>query len=126
MKKITVLLLVTALILSGPIAGYARSFGGYRGGGHVVVHGGHGWGWWPWVVGGAMVGATLAAPYYYPPLPVVVQTPPPVYIQPEQQDYWYYCQDPQGYYPYIQSCPNGWMKVVPDMTPPNPGKETAR
>ena len=121
-----VLLFAMVLILSSPMSGYARGFGGHRSRGHIVVHGGYGWGWFPWVVGGAMVGATLGAPYRYPP-PVVVQAPPPVYIQPEQQTYyWYYCQDPQGYYPYIQSCPNGWMKVVPDMNPPNQQKETAK
>jgi len=54
---------------------------------------------------------------------VIVETPPPVYVQPETQQeqrdqYWYYCQDPQGYYPYVKNCPGGWMKVVPDTTPP--------
>ncbi len=68
-------------------------------------------------------------PYYYaaPPMyvapPVIIETPPPVYVQPDTRTeqeayYWYYCQDPQGYYPYIKSCPGGWMKVVPDTTPP--------
>lgn len=62
-------------------------------------------------------------PYYYAAPPVVIETPPPVYVQPDtraEQEayYWYYCQDPQGYYPYIKSCPGGWMKVVPDTTPP--------
>jgi hypothetical protein len=51
---------------------------------------------------------------------VVVQQEPPVYVQPEEEPYyWYYCQDPQGYYPYVRSCPGGWMKVVPDVTPPD-------
>jgi hypothetical protein len=62
-------------------------------------------------------------PYgYYAPPPVIIQQQPPVYVQPEQQEenYWYYCPDPPGYYPYIQNCPSGWMKVVPDATPPNP------
>jgi len=62
-------------------------------------------------------------PYgYYSPPPVVIQKQPPVYVQPEQQEekYWYYCPDPQGYYPYIRNCESGWMKVVPDATPPNP------
>ena len=36
-----------------------------------------------------------------------------------QSDYWYYCQNPQGYYPYVNSCPGGWMKVVPQ---PPPGR----
>jgi len=129
MKKITfaVLLLAVALLIAGPLPGHARGFGGFRGGGHIVVRGGHGWGWWPWVIGGAMVGSTLAAPYYYPP-PVVVQAPPPLYAQPEQQQdyYWYYCQNPQGYYPYVKSCPSGWMKVVPDTNPPSPEEGMAR
>lgn len=118
MKKFTiaVLLLAMGLLFCSPMTSYARGFRG-------------GWGWWPWAVGGAMVGATLAAPYYnpyyspyyYPPRPVVVQAPPPVYVQPQQEAYyWYYCQEGQGYYPYVQSCPGGWMKVVPNANPPSP------
>ena len=55
-------------------------------------------------------------PYYYTP-PVVA--PPPAtttYVQPAPQDsssYWYYCESPKGYYPYVKSCPGGWMQVVP-------------
>jgi len=25
--------------------------------------------------------------------------------------YWYYCQDPPGYYPYVQQCGTGWQMV---------------
>ena len=61
------------------------------------------------------------APYYYAAPPVTVQQAP-VYLQPappvEEPQYWYYCQNPQGYYPYIQQCSKGWMKVVPPTTPP--------
>jgi hypothetical protein len=32
--------------------------------------------------------------------------------------YWAYCQDPEGYYPYVPDCPGGWIPVVP--TPPAP------
>lgn len=28
-----------------------------------------------------------------------------------QLAFWYYCVKPQGYYPYIRSCPAGWQKV---------------
>jgi len=44
----------------------------------------------------------------------------PVYAQPETQpqDYWYYCQNPQGYYPYVRQCPSGWQTVVPPPSPP--------
>jgi hypothetical protein len=70
--------------------------------------------WWGW-------------PGYYPyyrypayAAPVVIQQSPPVYIQqdqPAEPHYWYYCEGAQAYYPYVQQCPNGWMKVVP--TPAN-------
>lgn len=63
-------------------------------------------------------------PYYYPPAyayppTVVVPTTPPVYIQqesqpiPSQTNYWYYCQKPDGYYPYVKDCPGGWLPVAP-------------
>lgn len=51
----------------------------------------------------------------YPQRPVIVRpsvSPAPVYAQ--QQDYWYYCADAGSYYPYVQSCPAGWMKVLPN------------
>ncbi len=63
-----------------------------------------------------------APPYYYPyaPPPVVVQSPP-VYEQapPPEPAYWYYCSNPQGYYPYVSQCPSGWMRVVPPSAPPS-------
>lgn len=60
--------------------------------------------------------------YYYPPPPVYVSPPqPPVYIErppvAPPQAYWYYCTDPEGYYPTVQECPGGWMKVLPQTQP---------
>ncbi len=59
--------------------------------------------------------------YAYPAPPVIVQ-PPPVYEQAAppapSPTYWYYCPNPQGYYPYISQCPSGWMRVVPPSSPP--------
>jgi len=54
-------------------------------------------------------------PYAYPP---VVMAPPPVVVQPSPPppQYWYYCDNPRGYYPYVQQCPGGWRPVAP--TPP--------
>jgi hypothetical protein len=67
------------------------------------------------------------SPYdpYYPyrsvyPGQMVVQQAPPAYTQqgqPAEPYYWYYCEGAQAYYPYVQQCPAGWMKVVP--TPAN-------
>jgi hypothetical protein len=59
--------------------------------------------------------AVAAAPVYWPQpviAPPVVVAPAPVYAQP--QNYWYYCAQAGGYYPYVRSCPAGWMRVLPD------------
>lgn len=89
-------------------------------------HGGHG----PRVGIGLWVGPGWGWPYYYPsyyypyypPDPPIVIQQPEVYVQPAPQEeqplYWYFCKEPQGYYPYVKQCPTGWMKVVP--TPPAP------
>ena len=95
--------------------------GGFRGGGRVVIRGGIGWGWWPWAAGAAVLPYYYPYPYYAPSPPVVVHEQPPIEIPPQQQTYyWYFCQNPQGYYPYVQSCPGGWLKVVPDANPNPP------
>jgi hypothetical protein len=67
-------------------------------------------------------------PYYpyYPVPPVIDQEQQTVYIEPapqqEEQSYWYYCPNPQGYYPYIQKCPKGWLKVIPSPVPEDEGE----
>jgi hypothetical protein len=90
-------------------------------------------GWTPWWGPRAYLGGPYwGAPYpYYAGPPVVVQQSPPVYVQQsppvyvqqtpqtEEPYYWYYCQKPKGYYPYIKECPAGWMKVVPSPAPSN-------
>jgi hypothetical protein len=103
-------------------------YGGYRYWGYPyrsnVYFGGGIWvdpGWGPWW--------GTAWPYYYPYYPYyptspgVIQQPPTEYIQRDQEaeepDYWYYCRKPEGYYPYIQRCPNGWLKVAPSTVPPD-------
>lgn len=80
------------------------------------VHARHGgrFGWW-WVVGG--VWYFYPAPVYshlnpYIP-PVVVATPGPPPPPQASPQYWYYCNSAGGYYPYVTSCPEGWMQVVP-------------
>jgi hypothetical protein len=61
---------------------------------------------------GLGVGAVATVPLWYPPAvayPVYVDPgyPPPAPV------YWYYCQNPAGYYPYVAECPGGWVPVVP-------------
>jgi hypothetical protein len=138
MKKVTVLVLAAALAVfvgswAGPVdTAYAAGHGGGRGGGgwHGGGHGGGnfnvwfgpGWGWDPFFY-----------PYYpyYPSYPayqppVVIQQPEQYVVpepQPQQTSYWYYCQNPKGYYPYVKRCPGGWMKVVPSPGPPGEGPD---
>ncbi|RDK05935.1 hypothetical protein [Cupriavidus lacunae] len=70
---------------------------------------------------------------YNPPAVVTVPAGPPQYIEqgpngpvpapgPEgaqpSQGWWYHCSQPDGYYPYVQSCPGGWQRV-PAQPPAN-------
>jgi hypothetical protein len=127
-KVIYVFLLVAAMLFAIPLSSYAplahagtivtvdhRGFRGFHGG----WHGHHGF-WGPrFFWGGSIVVGPPWYPDYYQAPPVVIQQDPPTYVQPQlpQENYWYYCQNPQGYYPYVSSCPGGWMKVVPQAPP---------
>ena len=58
------------------------------------------------------------APYYpYPSQTIVIQPSPTRYIQKNNdenaENYWYYCSDPKGYYPYVPKCNANWQKVIP-------------
>ena len=30
---------------------------------------------------------------------------------------WYYCTEPPGYFPYVQTCNRAWIPVVPQASP---------
>jgi hypothetical protein len=32
----------------------------------------------------------------------------------DSSSYQWYCSDPAGYYPDVQTCPSGWLQVVPN------------
>ena len=75
-------------------------------------------GWW-WVVAGIW--------YFYPspvyPYPDPYQ--PPVIAPPvTPPQYWYYCADPAGYYPYVAECHTNWQQV-PASPPPASGSYPA-
>ncbi|MCX7089548.1 MAG: hypothetical protein NTV00_16035 [Methylococcales bacterium] len=94
-------------------------FGGYRGGGISL---GYGFGYGPYGGYGGYGGGYGGYGYAYPPV-IAVPATPPVYIQrnvapPPEPNYWYYCRNAGGYYPYIRDCPGGWEKVAPQ--PPAP------
>jgi hypothetical protein len=129
-KVICIALAVIAVLLVSPLPGDAR--GPYQRGGAWTgagygPRGGPYWGgqrWGPWWGARPFWGTPyVGVPYpYYAGPPVVVEQSPPVYVQPapqpEEPYYWYYCERPKGYYPYINECPGGWMKTVPSTAPP--------
>ena len=47
--------------------------------------------------------------------------PPPEASGAAPQQNWYYCDNPQGYYPYVRSCTDGWQEVLTQpQQPPGP------
>jgi hypothetical protein len=106
---------------------HERDFGRWRAGQWY-----HGWNagryaWW-WIVDGVWYPYPYAVrPYpdpYQPPVVIVQQAPavtvmpatPPSPAAPAPQ-YWYYCANPTGYYPYVAQCQGSWQKV-PASPPP--------
>jgi hypothetical protein len=87
---------------------------------------GSGWGtWWgpwpaPWGVGAAWPVATAPVVVSTPAPTVIVQQGAPAAAEPAAS-FWYYCTQPQGYFPYVQSCESAWLRVVPQA----PGESTS-
>ena len=50
-------------------------------------------------------------PFYGYPYPYAM--PPVGYVE-RGATLWYYCANPQGYYPYVKECGTGWRVVVPE------------
>lgn len=101
---------------------------GHHGGGHVFFGSSFafGWPWWdPWYY---PYGYYAPYPYYGYYGPPVVAQQAPAYIQPgqEQPYYWYFCPDSQTYYPYVKTCPGGWSKVVPPSQTPAQSPEEGK
>lgn len=102
---------------------YARPYGAFYGYPPAFGYGGFGgYGYAPY--GYAPYGYGYGAGYGYPPA-AVVPSAPQVIVQQQPQavqappppapaaNYWYYCRKPDGYYPYIKNCPDGWLQVSP-------------
>lgn len=125
--------LLAAAVLPADVEAYRGGGAVYYGYGGPAVRGGvwagSGWGGWggwgaSWGPGWGWWGASYPY-YYYPAPPVVIEQPAQFYVQPnpqpDVQSYWFYCEKPAGYYPYVKRCPPGWMKVLPSPMPPDDG-----
>lgn len=67
-------------------------------------------------------------PYYAYPS-AMARPAPPVYLQQQnagqpapdsQTGFWHYCRAPEGYYPEVKDCPDGWQQVAPQPAPQPP------
>jgi hypothetical protein len=106
-------------------------YGGHRHGGYYGGwYGGAYWGW-PWYAAWPAYGWGLGYPYYgsygyygpyasypaYEPAPTVYVEAAPaagaMSAVPAPKVLWYYCNEPAGYYPYVQECNSPWVKVNP-------------
>lgn len=72
----------------------------------------------PWAPWGYPPPFYYPPPYYYPPRVVVVPAPqPPIYVEQapayNADQYWYFCQQSNAYYPQVNQCPAGWVRVPP-------------
>ena len=81
------------------------------------------------IVGGVAVVLTAPFAYPYAPYPAAYGYPyaysyPYIEAAPATaytvapappRSYWYYCASARTYYPYISTCPEGWMQVVPNI-----------
>ena len=133
MKRLALLLLTAAALAGGagvgamPMSGGGHGQGGSRHG--FVGHQGfqrHGFDGQRHFDGGqrrhfrahgsVFIGVPFRGPPIYYVQPLYIAPNPPVYIE-QGSNYWYYCNDPAGYYPDIQNCPQGWQRVIPNSPP---------
>ncbi|HEU5048335.1 MAG TPA: hypothetical protein VFT64_10900 [Rickettsiales bacterium] len=70
-------------------------------------------GWW-WIVGGSWY--YYPAPVYPYPDPYVPSTV--IVTQPQQSAQYWYCGNPEGYYPYVSACYMPWQPVAAQVMQP--------
>jgi hypothetical protein len=88
---------------------------------HAFHHGRFAW-WWVVGIGWYFYPEPIYPyPVYVPPT-VVDEIVPPVPTGAPPVSTWYYCDDPQGYYPYVASCKGPWHAVPVEPAPAEPAK----
>jgi hypothetical protein len=123
-------------------AGGGGHFGGHGGGhfgGHRGGHGGYGYGY-GYGYGALGLGLGLGLGAYYNDYPQYDSYGPVPYdyhgdypddsvsapdqggygTPPDVPGFWYHCDSPDGYYPYVGICAHPWQ-AVPALPPPPPG-----
>jgi outer membrane protein OmpA-like peptidoglycan-associated protein len=100
-----------------------RYYGGHYGGRYGWYGPRYGYwygaGFWPYYYYGPGYGY-----YYYPPPAQVYAAPEETVVEQPAPAYWYYCGSARNYFPYVQSCPEGWQ-AVPAQAAPAPQSQPA-
>ena len=79
------------------------------------------WGGWPvWSPVAVPVFTSSGSAFVDPDVNVYSQAAPASPAAVPANQYWYYCTDPAGYFPYVQNCSKAWMQVVPQADPGAP------
>jgi hypothetical protein len=76
--------------------------------------------WGPGVWGPGVWSTGVWGPGVWAPGVAVVQSEPRVFVErdapaAQPQQWWYWCQSAQGYYPYVSTCSEGWRRVEPQV-----------
>jgi hypothetical protein len=108
---------------------HGHGWGGHGWGGHGWGgrgwYGGYGWGFYGYPYFGWPYAYSYYDPSDYGEDPYfnaddqdgLAQDGPPQ-AAPQQQP-WYYCDAPKGYYPYVRNCSHNWQPVAPTPPPPH-------
>ncbi|PLP96274.1 hypothetical protein CYJ10_33125 [Cupriavidus pauculus] len=97
---------------------HGGGFHGHSGFHHGGFHHGHvaffavgaGWpGWWGYAYDGWPYYPAYSAYSAYPTTPVTYIEKGDGSDSASANDWWYRCNEPNGYYPYVQDCPAGWQ-----------------
>ena len=104
---LAMVLVVTGFFVAGTGTVQAGERAGVHGGLlRVDRDGDWGGGWFP-----LWFGFHLFAPR--PPVIVEREYYPPPPPPRRRVRFYYFCRNPEGYYPQVPSCPGGWLRVLP-------------
>jgi len=122
MSRLLTFLLIATLISSVAVSPAWADRNSFHGGARVHVNG------WN-ALALALIGTVLYLAAKAPPPPNAPAPAYPAQVDPQQpattaqaaaptatepqQNWWYYCAQANGYYPYVTTCPTGWTKVSP-------------
>ena len=120
------------LLLSLAVAGPLTVTPAEAGGGHWGPPRAYSPGHWPhshrydnsglWGIAGTSL---LLYPFVAQPRPIVIEPPAQVVAPPAPAPQsWYYCDSAKAYYPYVDSCAEGW-RAVPATPPATPAPAQA-